>query len=133
MDVALCIIDTTKREVQFSGAYRPLYILRKNELERIEGNKFPIGGLKTVENKTFSAVTVKLNEGETIYMFSDGYADQFGGTEGKKFMVKRFRDVLLEISDLSMNGQQRKLDELFNKWKGNYEQVDDILIIGIKF
>ncbi|MCL4816398.1 MAG: SpoIIE family protein phosphatase [Flavobacteriales bacterium] len=133
MDVALCVIDTLDGKVQFSGAYRPLYILRKNKLEKIEGNKFPIGGLKTVEDKTFSSVTVKLNEGETIYMFSDGYADQFGGAEGKKFMVKRFRDVLLEISDLSMKGQQRKLDELFNKWKGNYEQVDDILIIGIKF
>lgn len=133
MDVALCVIENNSYNVQFAGAFRPLYILKGANLEKIDGNKFPIGGLKTVDDKTFIAHTIQLKEGDTIYMFSDGYADQFGGKEGKKFMVKRFRDTLLEVANLSMKGQHRKLDEVFSQWKGNYEQVDDILIIGIKF
>lgn len=133
MDVCICTIDMQKRELQFSGAYRPLFIFNYNDFEKIEGNKFPIGGSHLDHERTFTNHTRFLKKGDTIYMFSDGYADQFGGDNGKKFMVKRFNQLLLSIQDKPMQEQGKMLDSTIEQWRGNYEQVDDILVIGIRF
>lgn len=133
MDVSLCTIDLQKRELQFAGAYRPLFIFNLNDFEKIDGNKFPIGGSQLDHERTFTNHTRFLQKGDTIYMFSDGYADQFGGDNGKKFMVKRFNQLLLSIQDLPMEEQGRVLNQTIEAWRGAYQQVDDILVMGIRF
>ncbi|MEO6882763.1 MAG: two-component regulator propeller domain-containing protein [Bacteroidia bacterium] len=131
MDIALCAIDVDKREVQFAGAYRPLFIINNTNFEKIEPDKFPIGGTQ-MEFKPFTNHTKKLKEGDAIYIFSDGYADQFGGKDGKKFMVKRFQELLISSQTLSMQEQGKLLDTTIENWKGDFQQVDDILVIGIR-
>jgi ligand-binding sensor domain-containing protein/serine phosphatase RsbU (regulator of sigma subunit) len=133
MDVSICTVDIEKRELQFSGAYRPLFIINYNDFEKIEGNKFPIGGSQLDADRVFTNHTRFLKKGDTIYMFSDGYADQFGGDNGKKFMVKRFNQLLVSIQDQDMAEQGRILEKTIESWRGQYEQVDDILVIGIRF
>lgn len=134
MDVALCAIDLSTNSIEYAGALRNLYICRKEseELEIIEANKQSIGGLKSDEKKEFTNQKIQLSTGDSFYMFSDGYADQFGGKEGKKFMMKRMKDLILSIKNKSMKEQEVALEEAINEWKGDREQVDDILIIGIR-
>ena len=131
MDIALCAIDIEKNEVQFAGAYRPLFIINEQGFEKVEPNKFPIGGTQ-IEFKPFINHTKKVKKGDTIYIFSDGYADQFGGKDGKKFMVKRFQELLISSQKLSMQEQGEMLDTTIENWKGDFQQVDDILVIGIR-
>jgi ligand-binding sensor domain-containing protein/serine phosphatase RsbU (regulator of sigma subunit) len=133
MDVSICSIDLQKKELQFAGAYRPLFVFNFNDFEKIDGNKFPIGGSHLDHERTFTNHTRFVNKGDTIYMFSDGYADQFGGDNGKKFMVKRFNQLLLSIQDKPMAEQKEILHNTLESWRGNYQQVDDILVIGIRF
>jgi ligand-binding sensor domain-containing protein/serine phosphatase RsbU (regulator of sigma subunit) len=132
MDVALCVIDTETREVRFSGAYRPLLIVSDGKLEKIESDKFPIGGAQMAAERIFTRHTKHLKKGDTLYMFSDGYADQFGGERGKKFMVKRLNELLLSMYKLSPNIQLETLESHIQEWKGSHEQVDDILVIGVR-
>ncbi|MCK6649266.1 MAG: SpoIIE family protein phosphatase [Bacteroidia bacterium] len=133
MDVALCSIDTQTNEVKYAGAYRPLYIVNGPEFRKIDADKNPIGGSQLDPDRKFTCHTIQLKKGDTLYMSSDGYADQFGGEKGKKFMVKRFNELLLSIQDKNMQTQAIELEETFNQWKGSYQQVDDILVIGIRF
>ncbi|MBN8697444.1 MAG: SpoIIE family protein phosphatase [Bacteroidetes bacterium] len=133
MDVALCSIDTQTNEVKYAGAYRPLYIVNGQEFKKIDADKNPIGGSQLDPDRKFTCHTIQLKRGDTLYMSSDGYADQFGGEKGKKFMVKRFNELLLSIQDKNMQTQANELEETFNQWKGSYQQVDDILVIGIRF
>jgi ligand-binding sensor domain-containing protein/serine phosphatase RsbU (regulator of sigma subunit) len=133
MDVAVCVIDTDKQEMKYAGAYRPLFIVRETSIKRIEADKFPIGGSQLDRERKYTSHAIKINSGDTIYMFSDGYADQFGGEKGKKFMVKRFNELLLSIQDKPMKEQEKILEEAFNNWRGEYQQVDDILVAGIRF
>ncbi len=131
MDVALCVIDPETREVQFSGAFRPLVVMHGGKSEKIDGNKFPIGGALEQE-RNFTKVTRKLEKGDTLYMFSDGYADQFGGDKGKKFMLKKLHELLASIVTLPMSQQRDHLEHVIGDWQGYHDQVDDILVIGIK-
>ncbi|MBL7890148.1 MAG: SpoIIE family protein phosphatase [Bacteroidia bacterium] len=133
MDVALCSIDTKTNEVKYAGAYRPLYIVNGQEFKKIDADKNPIGGSQLDPDRKFTCHTIQLKKGDTLYMSSDGYADQFGGEKGKKFMVKRFNELLLSIQDKNMQTQANELEQTFNQWKGSYQQVDDILVIGIRF
>ena len=133
MDVALCTVDAGNTELQFSGAFRPLFAFRKGQFDKIEADKFPIGGSQLDAQRKFTVHRLPLAPGDTFYMTSDGYADQFGGPLGKKFMVKRFNDLLASIQDKPMEEQGRLLEEAFLGWKGNYQQVDDILLIGFRF
>jgi serine phosphatase RsbU (regulator of sigma subunit) len=105
--------------------------VRRNQLFTYEANKFSVGG-GVVMDKKFDETVIGIERGDRIYMFSDGYADQFGGDKGKKFMMKQFREMLLEINTYHMAEQKKILRERFNDWKGELEQVDDILIIGIE-
>jgi serine phosphatase RsbU (regulator of sigma subunit) len=133
MDIALCSFDAKTNVLQYAGAYNPLYLVRKGELIETKADKFPIGGaLEDSDSRQYTSHSVQLHKGDTIYIFSDGYADQFGGEKGKKFMVKQFRQLLLSIQNLSMEEQKTYLNNTIEAWRGKHEQVDDILIIGMR-
>jgi serine phosphatase RsbU (regulator of sigma subunit) len=132
MDLVLCVIDKEKMNVNFAGAYNPLYIVRDNEINIYKGNKFPIGIFIGDEVKKFSSQNIPIQKNDVLYLFSDGYIDQFGGNENKKLMHKRFRDLIQENSQLPMKLQHYNFELFFENWKGNREQVDDILLIGLR-
>ncbi|MCW3071919.1 MAG: nprA [Bacteroidetes bacterium] len=132
MDLALCSIDLKKGILEYAGANRSLYIIRDNVSEEIKPTKSAIGGHKLTEDKKFQNHEIKVQNNDSIYMTTDGYADQFGGPLGKKFMVKRFHQLLMEIQGLPIEQQGEKLKEMLESWQGQVEQVDDILVIGIK-
>lgn len=131
MDLALCSIDKENLSLEFAGANNPLYIVRNNEIIHIKPDKFAIGAFEP-GTKKYTNHKVKLEKDDLIYIFSDGYADQFGGIKGKKFMYKQFKELLLSISALPVQEQRIKLEATIEKWKGTFEQVDDILVIGVK-
>ncbi|MBI3501369.1 MAG: tetratricopeptide repeat protein [Bacteroidetes bacterium] len=131
MDIAL--LSFQGENVEFAGAMRPLYLVREaGILEEIKGNKFSIGGLMTQEEYEFTNHSFSAKQGDAFYIFSDGYADQLGGAKGKKLMTKNFKELLLANSNLTMPEQEKILHETFMKWKGNKEQIDDVLVIGVK-
>ena len=132
MDISLCSIDYENNIVQYAGAYNPLYLVRNNELIQYKANKFPIGQSGVEEFKKYTNNEVEVKKGDTLYIFSDGYADQFGGPRGRKFMYKAFRNLLTEISNEPMDKQREILNKTIDEWRGDLEQVDDIIVIGIK-
>ncbi len=132
MDIILCKLNLQKMELEYSGANRPLWIVRENKLLETKGDKQPIGGLEADYRKPFTNHKIKLQNGDCVYMFTDGFADQFGGDKGKKFMVRNFEKLLLRISSKPMKEQQDIIRENYDKWKGANEQVDDVLVIGMK-
>ncbi len=133
MDVSLLAINTETRECMWAGAFRSLVIVNdEGELDKIDGNKYPVGGAQLDSDRIFTTHTRTLSKNDCLYMFTDGYADQFGGTKGKKFMVKQFHDNLKAIHQFSINEQKKELEKQLNDWKGDFEQVDDVLVIGIK-
>ena len=133
MDVALMALNTETRECLWAGAFRSLVIISdEGEIEKIEGNKYPVGGAQLDSERIFTTHTRHLKKNDCIYMSTDGYADQFGGPKGKKYMVRQFHDNLLSVHQYSVTEQQKELEKQFNDWKGNFEQVDDVLVIGIK-
>lgn len=131
MDLALCSIDEESLELEYAGAYNPVWILRDGELISLEPDKFAIGSFVYGE-KEFSNHSYQLQAGDRVYVFSDGYADQFGGEKGKKFMKKQFRNLIISIQNQGMKAQKSILEDALDDWKGDLEQVDDILIIGIE-
>ncbi len=133
MDVALCIIDKKKRQLEFAGAFRPLYLVRDNKIQEVKGDRFSVGMLEdSMEDSKIKKKTIDLKEDDIIYLFSDGYADQFGGPEAKKYKYRRFRHLLLTIHKLPMEQQKYYLDKSIEDWRGEQEQVDDILIVGFR-
>jgi serine phosphatase RsbU (regulator of sigma subunit)/tetratricopeptide (TPR) repeat protein len=128
MDIALCSLKGNKLE--YAGANNPLWIIRKGEVIITKANKQPIGSYRSSD--PFTSHSFDLEKGDTIYIFSDGYADQFGGEKGKKFMAKALRALLLSIQDKPMNEQRLIVEDAFEKWRGNMEQVDDVCLIGIR-
>ncbi len=132
MDLTLCVINTSSNMLEFSGAFNPLYLIRDKEIIEIKGDKTMLGPYMGFERKKFTNHEIQLEPEDRIYMFSDGYADQFGGPEGKKFKYRRFRHLLLSICDQPLSMQKEILENSLNDWKGNLEQVDDILVIGAK-
>ncbi|MCK4664269.1 MAG: SpoIIE family protein phosphatase [Bacteroidales bacterium] len=131
MDISLCIIDYKKMELQFSGANNPLYMVRDNELDEIAANKMPIG-VHTNDKQPFSVQNVKLMKNDILYLLSDGYSDQFGGKRGRKFMIWRVKEALQSNSNLLMHEQKNHFIKIHENWKGEFEQIDDILVMGIK-
>lgn len=132
MDVALCTISADHTELQYAGAYRPLFIVNGRSFSKVEADKLPVGGAQQQAGRHYTCHTHKVNKGDTFYLFSDGFADQFGGDKGKKFMVKRFHELLLSVQDQPLQQQGETLEKAFNDWKGNYQQVDDILVAGFR-
>lgn len=131
MDMTLCALNYNTLELQFSGAFNPLYIIRNNELIQYKADKFPVG-MFIGEKQNFTNNKIQLQKGDSIYIFSDGYADQFGGPRGKKFMAGNFRQLLLDVSKLPIERQKTALNQTIEEWRGNLEQVDDMLIIGVQ-
>jgi len=131
MDLALCCYDPKTKELQYAGAYNPLYLVRDGEVNQVKADKFAIGGYYEDASKKYTNHVMQLQDKDYIYVFSDGYADQFGGPKGKKFMYKRFRDYLLTLNGKSMPAQKEFLDTTLEQWKGPLEQIDDILVIGM--
>ena len=134
MDIALCAIDKETRILKFSGANRPPWIIRhgQTELEEIRGTKKAIGGLTMGISPDFENHEIKLELGDTFYIFSDGYADQFGGEQKQKLFTKRFKELLLSIQDQTMQQQEKYLNNFIEDWKAGADQVDDILVIGVR-
>jgi ligand-binding sensor domain-containing protein/serine phosphatase RsbU (regulator of sigma subunit) len=132
MDIAFCVIDKKKAEIEYAGAFRPLYLIRDNKIEEIRGDRFSVGLLHEGESDHITKTTIKLQKDDIFYMFSDGYADQFGGPDGKKYKYRRFRHLLLTIHKLPLDQQLTYFDRSFEDWKGEHEQVDDVLIVGFR-
>ncbi|MCW8897716.1 MAG: tetratricopeptide repeat protein [Flavobacteriales bacterium] len=134
MDIAICSLESNKNSfnLEFSGANNPLWILKKDTKEMIEvkGDKQPVG--VHFDSKPFTNHQIKLEKDDKIYLFSDGYPDQFGGEKGKKFKYKPFKELIIESSSTSLENQKEVLSKKIENWKGQLEQVDDICIIGIK-
>ena len=132
MDVAVCAIDTANLILYYSGANRPLWIIsNKGEFQEIKPTKVSVGG-HTKEYQVFENHTVKINKGDTIYFFSDGYADQFGGTKNKKIGTKKLKELLLLYSKLPLIKQKQNIETFYEKWKAEGEQIDDIMVFAIK-
>ena len=131
MDMALCKLNLKTRTLEYAGANNPLVHISEGKLSYIKGNSQPVG-LSVIDNKPFTNHKIKLKKGDMIYVYSDGYQDQFGGPKGKKYMVKKFKTFLTEISNLPIEEQRVKIQEEFHEWKANHEQVDDICVMGIR-
>jgi PAS domain S-box-containing protein len=131
MDVALGVFDLKANTLSYSGAFRPLLLMRDGTFMEFEGNRYPIGSYGEVEKK-FQTQRVELRENDTFYFFTDGYCDQFGGEQKKKFNKKRFKELLLSVQSMEMEEQESFLQYALLNWKQEEEQVDDILIMGIK-
>ena len=130
IDISFCIINTETKILQFSGAYSPLYLIRDKELLEIKGTKNPIG--IHLKEKAFENHEIQLQKEDRFYLFSDGYQDQFGGDQGMKFMTKKFKQLLLEVSTTSFEKQKEILESKFQTWKKGRKQVDDITVLGFK-
>jgi serine phosphatase RsbU (regulator of sigma subunit) len=130
MDIGLCVVDKPKRRVEFAGAFFPLYIVRDNRLLDIKGDKYPLG--MTPPDTLYTNNEIDLFENDMMYLFSDGYVDQFGGVENKKFMYRRFRYLLMNIHQFPVEDQKLILEENIRTWMGNVPQIDDILVMGFK-
>lgn len=130
MDIALCVIDFDKKQLQFAGANNPLYVIRKNELIELKGDRQPIG--IHLRERPFTNHEMELRTGDMLYIFSDGFSDQFGGEKGRKFLSKKFKKLLLDIHSKDTTQQKQTLESTFNNWKGKLSQVDDVLVMGIQ-
>ena len=128
MDIALCSIEGTT--LKYAGANNPLWIVRKGEIIEIRANKQPIGQFQ--DPSPYTTHTVPILEGDSIYIFSDGFVDQFGGEKGKKFKSKAFKELLISIQDKDMMVQRELIDEVFENWRGDLEQIDDVCVIGVR-
>jgi serine phosphatase RsbU (regulator of sigma subunit) len=131
MDLTLLKVNKIKKEFVITSAKRPVYLVRDSEIQEIKASKFSLGGMRSGE-KIFNEVKMNYTENDTLYLFTDGYADQFGGEKSKKFTSKRMRELVLEACKLPMVQQKQKIASTISEWRGNLEQVDDMLVMGIK-
>ena len=132
MDISIVSIDVNSREIHFSGAHHSLYMVSNGELTEHKGDKFSIGSLFTGEEKDFTTHRIFYKSGDSMYLFTDGFADQIGGAERKKYYYAPFKKIVSENSSFTMNQQKVELENILLKWKGEREQTDDILLIGIR-
>lgn len=131
MDIAVCVLDTETMKLQYSGAYNPLYLFRNGELIETKADKMPIG-IYIREKDSFTNHEINLEPGDTFYIFSDGFADQFGGPNGRKFKSRPFKQLLTNIQSRSMLEQWEILESTFDDWRGDINQIDDVIILGIR-
>lgn len=131
MDIALVMLDREKNYLYFAGANNPLIVIRNKELIVYEGDRMPIG-VHIQDEILFKNNEVQLEKGDKLYLYSDGYVDQFGGSKGRKLMSKNFKNLLLETSVFDMRIQKEKMDSFFETWKRDYKQIDDVVVIGLE-
>src|SRR6056297_108598 len=132
MDLSFCIIDREKMNLQFAGAYNPVYLLREGTLYEYKADRMTIG-IDSKNDKTFQKHTVNIQKDDVLYLFTDGFTDQLDEIRHKKFQKDRFKELLKKISNLALDEQKRRIENEFLNWKGDYEQIDDVLVMGIKF
>ena len=131
MDVAFCILHKNRKTLEFSGAYNSLFLFQGGELREYRADRMPIG-IYYGEKETFTNYVIDIQKGDTIYLFSDGFADQFGGPKGSKYMKYNLKNLLAEIYFKPMAEQRVILESEFAKWKGRASQIDDVTILGVK-
>jgi serine phosphatase RsbU (regulator of sigma subunit) len=132
MDIALCSIDPHAMKLEFAGAHNPLYIVRNGELTELKANRMPIGKYLKRENDPFDNHEYDIEKGDMLYMFTDGYVDQFGKVDDKKFSKKRLRELLISMAHLPVEAQEKAIAETMDDWKQDKDQLDDMLLIGIQ-
>ncbi|WP_299455982.1 SpoIIE family protein phosphatase [uncultured Microscilla sp.] len=132
MDISLCVIDKATQTLQFAGAMSSLVYVQNGELKRLVGDKMPIGGEQRERNRQFQKQVLDISIPTTLYLYSDGYQDQFGGEHNRKFMAPRFRELLYSIHQTPVTEQKKVLESTLKHWKQNNDQLDDILVIGVK-
>ena len=132
MDIALVCYDPNNMQLQYAGAFNPLLLIRDSEIIETKANRFAIGRSTGVENR-FTNHVIEVKENDIIYLFTDGYSDQFGGRDGKKFKTGNFKELLISIQSKTVDEQRDMLDKTIEDWRGEFEQIDDMLIIGRKF
>lgn len=133
MDISICTIDPEKKFLEFGAARQSLILIRNDKIELIKGDNLPIGGYIYKDKRNYKSHIINIKNKDTVYIFTDGYCDQFGGKDNNKFMSARFYDLLLNIQKDSMPEQEKILYQTIQHWKGDNEQLDDILIIGMRF
>jgi serine phosphatase RsbU (regulator of sigma subunit) len=131
MDVAFCILHKNRKKLEFSGAYNPLFLIHNGEFKEYRADRMPIG-IYYGEKDTFTNYEIEVQKGDTIYIFTDGFADQFGGPKGLKYMKYNLKKLLIEISHKPMNEQQAILEHEFTSWQGSASQIDDVTILGVR-
>lgn len=135
MDIALCKVNYKTNVLEYSGAHRPLYLIRDGELQEFKGTRSAIGGIprEGTEEQNFKNYVINIKEGDSIYFFSDGLPDQFGGDEGRKYSSKRIKELVVENHKEDIANIHKVFREDYKKWLGNGKQIDDVLLIGIRF
>ncbi len=132
MEAAVCVYDKKAKVLTYSGAMSPLCIYQQGNMEEIKADRYPIGGSQNEEFLEFTKHTFDLSQPTSFYVFSDGFKDQFGGAENKKFLNKRFKEMLVQLQPLPMKEQEAEISKTFDDWKGDNFQIDDVLIIGVR-
>ena len=132
MDISICVIDLEHNHVTFAGAKRPLLYIQNETIFEIKGDKHSVGGFQTNAENSYTSHQINFDTPTAFYIFSDGYIDQFGGTQGRKFMIKNFKSLLLEIHKEPMVKQRQLLAQKFEDWKGNNKQIDDVIVVGFQ-
>jgi serine phosphatase RsbU (regulator of sigma subunit)/Tfp pilus assembly protein PilF len=132
MDISVCALDIKLMTLEYAGAYNPLWLIRDNEIKETKADKQPIGVFLDSQPKPFSKHTIELQKGDTFYMLTDGYADQFGGEKGKKFKYRSLQQLLLSVHQKPAEEQRLELDKTFENWRGNLVQLDDVCILGVR-
>jgi serine phosphatase RsbU (regulator of sigma subunit) len=130
MDAVVCKIDFESNTLEYAAANNPIYLIRKNELTVLAAQKMPIGYSDIMD--AFATKSISIEPSDCIYTITDGFADQFGGPKGKKFKYKQLKELLVSINNKSMQSHVNILNETFENWKGDLEQVDDVCVIGLK-
>jgi serine phosphatase RsbU (regulator of sigma subunit) len=131
MDMVICEVNIKTRHIIFASAMRPVILVLDGEPLYIKGNRSSVGGESVIE-KYFDDQEYYLNEGDTLYLFSDGLPDQFGGADGKKMKIARLKKLIEDVTNLSLSEQKESITKFYDEWKGDYDQVDDVLLIGVR-
>lgn len=132
MDISICVINLEHNHVTFAGAKRPLLYIQNDTIFEVKGDKYSVGGFQTKAENSYTSHQIDFNIPTAFYIFSDGYVDQFGGIQNRKFMIKNFKNLLLEIHKEPMIKQRQILDQKFEDWKGNNKQIDDVIVVGFQ-
>jgi serine phosphatase RsbU (regulator of sigma subunit) len=132
MDMSLVVVHHAEEKISFAGANNPLIYISENEMKLLKGDKMPIGSHYKKGHEPFTRHEFDYKKGDCIYLMSDGYADQFGGLRDKKFSMKRFQNLLLQIQNQNMTSQKNTLARTFKDWKGAQSQIDDVLVMGVR-
>ncbi len=131
MDLGVCVIDSRTNVLSYAGAMRPLYIYRDGIRNTLKGNRHSVGGIGT-NDKEFETQTYQLDDNDTLYMFSDGFPDQFGGSRGRKMKISVLNELLDQVCQMPFEKQGNEIELFFETWRGKEPQMDDVLMIGIK-